>query len=196
MMLRLALLLVASTLTGVSASDDANGQNSTLLADNAKWKACVASGGLKCDDDGACGDDNCLQLNEKGLTGTIPPADLAKMTGLGGLDLDGNFLKGPIPDTIGLLTNLRGLDLSSNGLEGIIPDSIGLLTNLHAQLRLQNNRFTGAGTGLCTVSKNFEGWEPCYFAPNMKWTNETLCPKCLNYRLLPNCAAPIVCTGN
>ena len=43
---------------------------------------------------------------------------------------ENNFLKGAIPDEIGLLTSLAFIDLSSNSLSGTVPSQLGSLTAL------------------------------------------------------------------
>ena len=169
------------------------------LADNVHWKACAASKGLQCKGQGLewCPTTGtCLSLISQKLTGTIPPADLAQMTGLHCLDLHENTLEGPIPDTIGKLTHLTILHLNDNALDGTISDEIGKLTGLKL-LRLDGNKFTGAGSGVCGIAGN--KWQQncggscCYLSPNPKWTKGSNCPACLNKA---GCRMPITCTGS
>ena len=102
----------------------------SALADDKRWIACAASGGLKCPDhSGNLG--TIFVLWYAGVTGPIPPADLAKMTGLTYIQFGFNALTGPIPKEIGLLTKLTVLDLAGNRFNGTIPRAIGLLTNLN-----------------------------------------------------------------
>ena len=66
---------------------------------------------------------NSLSLQERGLTGSIPP-EIGNLTNLTYLNLENNQLTGSIPSEIGNLTNLFGLRLDRNQLSGIIPDEI------------------------------------------------------------------------
>ena len=122
------------------------------LANKAEWQACAKSNGTACGycTNGRAGPRTCLQLDSLGLTGPIPPADLARMTGLTKLSLGGNCLTGTIPKEIGALTNLIELSLSSQldprtfqpTLTGPMPREIGLLTKL-IHLTLEGNALTG-----------------------------------------------------
>ena len=83
-----------------------------------------------------------LDLEEKGLTGTLP-AELGQLTGLVNFDLSENTLRGPIPTSFGDLTNLRSLTIEYNQLDGAIPAELAQLTQL-TNLSLTGNRLTGA----------------------------------------------------
>jgi len=97
------------------------------------------------------------------LTGTFP--DLTKMTKLTGVFLEGNQLKGNLPNSLegmtslldlkigdnkfsgsigvlSALSNLESLDLSNNEFTGTIPDMFDKLYRLH-ELVLPNNQFKG-----------------------------------------------------
>ncbi|KAM7503322.1 hypothetical protein LguiB_002226 [Lonicera macranthoides] len=67
--------------------------------------------------------------------------------------LDGNELKGPIPNTFGNMTSLTHLGLSGNQLEGVIPKSFGNLCNLQT-LEMRRNNFSG---NLPDFLENFYG---------------------------------------
>ena len=154
------------------------------LLDNADWNACAASGGHKCNGVGhwrppfnATG----LYLYNEGLTGPIPGASLAQMTGLQYLFLAGGGSKG-----------------SPNRLTGPIPKEIGLLTNLIG-LWLEGNAFTGAeGIGLCELIEN--GWVSggCQLQANP--FDPALCPACINKYRFRGChnpqAPPAHCLAN
>ena len=58
------------------------------------------------------------------------------------LELNGNGLRGPLPDELGHLGDLTVLNLGENHLSGSIPLSIGHLTILEA-LNLEGNELTG-----------------------------------------------------
>nr|CAB3452340.1 unnamed protein product [Digitaria exilis] len=73
-----------------------------------------------------------LDLNSKGLTGTISPA-IGNLTFLHSLNLSFNSLQGDIPLSIDSLGRLRSLDLTQNMLTGIIPSNISHCTSLLQQ---------------------------------------------------------------
>ena len=66
---------------------------------------------------------NSLSLQERGLTGSIPP-EIGNLTNLTYLNLGFNQITGSIPSEIGNLTNLEWLYLQGNQLTGEIPESI------------------------------------------------------------------------
>ena len=82
-----------------------------------------------------------LSLPFNQLTGSIPP-ELGDLADLKGLRLDDNQLTGSIPSSLGDLTNLEDLWLDANQLTGPIPSSLGNLTNLEA-MYLTSNQLTG-----------------------------------------------------
>ena len=84
-----------------------------------------------------------LLVNNNGLTGTIPAADLDDLTSLKGLNLSWNRLSGTIPADFGNMTGLVGLYLNRNQLSGSVPGALGTMTSLQ-ELHLNNNGLTGA----------------------------------------------------
>ncbi|KAH7365286.1 hypothetical protein KP509_18G018800 [Ceratopteris richardii] len=81
-----------------------------------------------------------ISLSNYGMNGSIP-AELNDLTSLIEVRMNGNNLKGEIPD-LSALQILETLDLSNNNLSGSIPSYLSTLTNLKA-LYLQNNNFSG-----------------------------------------------------
>jgi Leucine-rich repeat (LRR) protein len=124
-----------------------------------------------------------LDVEECQLTGSIPPHELGRMTGLTWLNMYGNELTNTIPTEIGLLTDLEMLLLSENRLNGTLPTEIGMcralstlavikndlsgtvpdnalgqLTKL-TDLTLHGNRFSGSiplasSSGLCALRRS------------------------------------------
>ncbi len=115
---------------------------------------------------GDCTTTTAIELNGKGLYGTIPvsvgllsnlvvldvannsltghiPTNIGSMEALQVLRLDGNRLTGTIPSGIGLADALTTVDLLGNELTGALPAAIGLLVNLKS-LDLSQNRLDGA----------------------------------------------------
>lgn len=79
------------------------------------------------------------------LVGTIPwnqLLELEDIQGISTIQLNGNELKGSIPNNIGEFINLWNLILSDNDLEGGIPESIGNLVELR-DFRVNSNQLTG-----------------------------------------------------
>ena len=118
------------------------------LSENARWKACVLSGGTNCfggvaSECSAPG--RCLNVGASEITGTIPAADLAKLTGLVSLTLNFNLeLSGTLPREIGLLTDLTSLFLDTCGFTGSLPHEIGNLTKLINFIAGGNSGLTGS----------------------------------------------------
>ncbi|WOL14845.1 hypothetical protein Cni_G23626 [Canna indica] len=81
-----------------------------------------------------------IKLSGRNLTGNIP-SELANLTGLVELWLDGNMLSGQIPDLSGCL-NLKIIHLENNKLTGSLPSYLGSLPSL-SELYLQNNMLSG-----------------------------------------------------
>ncbi|GAB2272345.1 hypothetical protein Dimus_007169 [Dionaea muscipula] len=81
-----------------------------------------------------------VYLSEKNLSGNIPP-ELAKLSGLEEIWLDGNSLTGSIPDFSGC-PNLRIIHLENNKLTGQFPSYLAHLQNL-SELYLQDNMLSG-----------------------------------------------------
>ena len=82
-----------------------------------------------------------INLNRRGLSGTIPP-EIQHFPYLRVLRLDYNKLEGRIPPEIGKLTELRRLDLDGNDFRGTIPPEFGNLVNLE-ELWMGANRMSG-----------------------------------------------------
>jgi hypothetical protein len=72
--------------------------------------------GVTCDDQGYV---TALDLNNSGLVGTIP--DLRLLFRLARLQASGNFLHGPVPDSLHEMKSLQFLFLSENYLSGPLP---------------------------------------------------------------------------
>eukprot|EP00850_Spirogloea_muscicola_P015581 SM000121S25978 [mRNA] locus=s121:45434:65270:- [translate_table: standard] len=73
-----------------------------------------------------------LYLSRNALTGAIPGGELARMSRLQVLHLDGNNFTGPLPNELGDCKNLRVLDVNSNPrLTGAVPSSLGCLKRLY-----------------------------------------------------------------
>ena len=85
-----------------------------------------------------------IRLNLQGnyLSGPIP-AELGHLTRLEELLLDNNELSGPIPAELGKLTSLRELGLNNNYLSGTIPAELGRLVFLELGLNLSSNQLSG-----------------------------------------------------
>lgn len=66
-----------------------------------------------------------LELSYNNLTGLIPKELFSISTLSASVNLEHNFLTGPLPSEVGNLTNLALLDLSKNRISGEIPSSIG-----------------------------------------------------------------------
>ncbi|KAJ4783206.1 Leucine-rich repeat protein kinase family protein [Rhynchospora pubera] len=81
-----------------------------------------------------------LKLSGKNLTGNIPQ-QLTNISGLVELHLDGNSLRGVIPDFSGL-RNIQIIHLENNALTGSLPLSLANLPKLK-QLYVQNNNLSG-----------------------------------------------------
>lgn len=90
---------------------------------------------------GSLGNLEELSIYNNQLSGTIP-VELATLTSLQQLRLDGNQLTGGIPAEFGAMPNLIGLELQSNQLSGAVPTELGNLANLQ-WLRLDNNQLSG-----------------------------------------------------
>ncbi|KAI8928652.1 hypothetical protein BC831DRAFT_447459 [Entophlyctis helioformis] len=82
-----------------------------------------------------------LNLDQKGLTGNIPPS-LGKLNELEYLSLFLNEFSGSIPDSLGDLEDLKLIDLADNDLTGPIPASFGRLKEL-TLLSLDMNYLSG-----------------------------------------------------
>lgn len=87
-----------------------------------------------------------LHLNGNNHRGILPRSVTNLSTELISLRLDGNYISGGIPESIGELTNLQGLYLSRNNFTGGIPPSIGGLSSLYV-LEMQENMLDGVIPG-------------------------------------------------
>ena len=135
--------------SGETANDASGNENNGSIY-GATWSTNVPfSGEVQCDSSevelwGECysiENTTVLDLNDSGLTGSIPP-EIGNLTNLNGLWLNDNQLTDSIPPEIGNLTNLTSLGLGGNNLTGSIPSEIGNLINLTV-LYLNNNQLTG-----------------------------------------------------
>ena len=70
------------------------------------------------------------------------PREIAYLTKLERLDLEGNNLSGILPPELGGLAELEDLDLSDNQFSGILPPELGGLAELE-RLDLGGNQFSG-----------------------------------------------------
>ena len=134
--------------SGETANDASGNENNGSIY-GATWSTNVPfSGEVQCDSSevelwGECysiENTTVLDLNDSGLTGSIPP-EIGNLENLIYLDLTSNNLTGSIPPEIGNLTNLTHLYLDNNQLTGSIPPEIGNLTNLNG-LWLNDNQLT------------------------------------------------------
>ncbi|KAK1290771.1 putative LRR receptor-like serine/threonine-protein kinase [Acorus calamus] len=91
--------------------------------------------GITCDSSHSVVEINLPHFN---LSGTLDDLDFTSLLNLTALNLNGNFLHGPIPSNISALSKLTLLDLGNNGFIGAIPPEIGRLSEL-IDLRLYSN---------------------------------------------------------
>ncbi|KAI8905431.1 hypothetical protein EDD86DRAFT_249030 [Gorgonomyces haynaldii] len=91
----------------------------------------------------ACSNGNIQQLDLSGLqlTGNIP--DFSPLTGLLWLNLDTNFLTGPLPPFFGTMQSLVHIDAGNNRLSGPLLPSMGNQVQLQG-LYLNNNFLSGS----------------------------------------------------
>jgi len=82
-----------------------------------------------------------LLVDGNALVGTIP-TELGEVTTLKKLRMNDNFFVGQIPTEFGNLSNLEDIDLSTNNLSGDIPTEIGLWKKVE-QVMLANNSLEG-----------------------------------------------------
>ena len=82
-----------------------------------------------------------LELDNLGLTGTVPP-QLGALDQLTRLYLHNNQLSGPIPAALGNLSRLTRLSLFDNRLNGVIPPQLSNLSRLR-YLWLGQNQLSG-----------------------------------------------------
>ncbi|KAI8612614.1 hypothetical protein BC830DRAFT_1135959 [Chytriomyces sp. MP71] len=83
-----------------------------------------------------------LNLNDNALAGELPDSLFSGLTKLKELDVSGNFLSGPLHESIGNLELLERLLCHNNRFEGPLPATIGQLTQLR-DFYAHNNRFFG-----------------------------------------------------
>lgn len=82
-----------------------------------------------------------IELPDNNLNGNLPP-EIAQLSKLDEMVLNGNNLNGIIPPEIGQLKNLVVLELENNNLSGVLPSTIGSLTDLES-LILNDNDLSG-----------------------------------------------------
>ena len=92
----------------------------------------------------AAGHISRLALPANQLGGALPAAlaGVIALPALQELDLPGNDLDGPLPDTLAALSALQVLNLAENRLSGPLPTSLGQLTQL-TTLDLHGNALSG-----------------------------------------------------
>ncbi|KAL1223402.1 putative LRR receptor-like serine/threonine-protein kinase [Cardamine amara subsp. amara] len=83
-----------------------------------------------------------LKARGMDVSGPIPD-DLWTLVYITNLNLNPNFLSGPLSPGIGNLTRMQWLTVGANGLSGPIPKEIGLLTDLRS-LAIDMNNFSGS----------------------------------------------------
>ena len=84
-----------------------------------------------------------LDLHSNNLEGNVPWLELSLLsTQIKKINLNNNFLVGPIDQNIGKLTRLESLDLQENQFTGKIPNQIGKLVKLKEML-LGDNQLSG-----------------------------------------------------
>ncbi|KAD7479789.1 hypothetical protein E3N88_02925 [Mikania micrantha] len=81
-----------------------------------------------------------VKLSNKNISGSIP-SELAKLSSLEELWLDGNAFTGSILDFTGC-ADLKIIHLENNQLTGVLPSSLADLPNLH-KLYVQDNKLSG-----------------------------------------------------
>ncbi|XP_027338683.1 probable inactive receptor kinase At4g23740 [Abrus precatorius] len=84
-----------------------------------------------------------LRLPGAGLSGSIPPNTLSRLSALEIVSLRSNGITGPFPDGFSELKNLTGLYLQSNKFSGPLPLDFSVWSNLSA-VNLSNNSFNGS----------------------------------------------------
>ncbi|KAL3323257.1 hypothetical protein AABB24_040394 [Solanum stoloniferum] len=89
-----------------------------------------------------------LNLSHNSLTGHLQQFHFHNLEYL---DLQFNFLQGPIPSSICNMNNLQVLHLSHNNFSNSIPSCLGSMSNLTV-LDLRRNNFTGSLPPLCAKS--------------------------------------------
>jgi hypothetical protein len=83
-----------------------------------------------------------LSLESFGLTGRLP-SELALLSTLLHLDMDGNLLSGPIPSELWRMTQLKDLIIGYNQLTGTLSDELSGLVELE-RLNIGPNGITGS----------------------------------------------------
>ncbi|KAJ3692293.1 hypothetical protein LUZ60_012643 [Juncus effusus] len=84
-----------------------------------------------------------LSLSLNNINSSLSSSSLASCLTLSHLDLSGNLLVGPLPDSLADLPSLTYLDLSGNNISGPIPASFGRFKHLES-LSLVNNLLSGS----------------------------------------------------
>ncbi|CAE5960294.1 unnamed protein product [Arabidopsis arenosa] len=100
---------------------------------------------IKCDcsfvDSSIC---RIVALRARGMDVAGPiPEDLWTLVYISNLNLNQNFLTGPLSPGIGNLTRMQWMTFGANALSGPVPKEIGLLTDLRS-LAIDMNNFSGS----------------------------------------------------
>ncbi|XP_028766532.1 receptor-like protein EIX2 [Neltuma alba] len=83
-----------------------------------------------------------MDLSDNKLVGYVPEGIMTQLTGLVGLNLSHNHLKGEIPQRIGNLKSLESLDISFNNFFGQIPGTFCTMSFL-SYVNLSYNNLSG-----------------------------------------------------
>jgi hypothetical protein len=157
----------------------------TSLHESDRWIACRDSGGTLCDDGfGNLG--TILRMISKGITGVIPPADLAQMTALTELCVRAAALRRPHAS----FATAAHAHLAPPRRHRAHSPSRAPSTRARFDTRrrwLHNNQLTGAGMGICSIVAGITFSD---LGTNPAWTDPAQCPECLN-----TLTAPVTCTG-
>ncbi|KAK3120595.1 hypothetical protein QOZ80_9AG0690600 [Eleusine coracana subsp. coracana] len=141
MVLILSLQLVSSATDGdalLAFKARVTDPTGALASWNASTHFCRRWAGVTC----TAGRVTSLDLSERRLTGTLPPA-IGNLTHLSSLNLTQNGISGSIPASLGRLHRLSYLSLCDNAFSGEIPDALRNCTALSA-LYLNDNHLTGS----------------------------------------------------
>ncbi|KAG5546793.1 hypothetical protein RHGRI_018834 [Rhododendron griersonianum] len=98
--------------------------------------------GIKCECNGTVCHITHLKVYALDVAGGIPD-ELWSLTSLSNLNLDQNYLTGPLSSSIANLTQMQWLSLGFNALSGEVTKELGKLTNL-LSLSISSNNFSGS----------------------------------------------------